>query len=158
MDNQDLEHIQQVIGYRFQNWDLLQQAFVRRSYSEENGGENNEVLEFIGDKVLDLIVVKLLTEEYGFMLRYCYDFDDSEDFDEFACDKNEAELTEIKRQLVQKKHLAQRIDQLDLANYLIVGNGDQNQHQASVKEDLFDCLTHGGPIWRKRQVRKHMPK
>ena len=49
MDNQDLEHIQQVIGYRFQNWDLLQQAFVRRSYSEENGGENNEVLEFIGD-------------------------------------------------------------------------------------------------------------
>ena len=49
MDNQDLEHIQQVIGYRFQNWDLLQQAFVRRSYSEENGGENNEVLEMIHD-------------------------------------------------------------------------------------------------------------
>ena len=40
MENQDLEHIQQVIGYRFQNCDLLQQAFVRRSYSEENGGEN----------------------------------------------------------------------------------------------------------------------
>lgn len=146
MDNQDLEHIQQVIGYRFQNWDLLQQAFVRRSYSEENGGENNEVLEFIGDKVLDLIVVKLLTEEYGFMLRDCDDFDDSEEFDEFACDKNEAELTEIKRQLVQKKHLAQRIDQLDLANYLIVGNGDQNQHQASVKEDLFEAIIGAAAI------------
>lgn len=146
MDNQDLEHIQQVIGYRFQNWDLLQQAFVRRSYSEENGGENNEILEFIGDRVLDMIVVKLMIEEYGFMLRECDDYDESKEFDEFACDKNEAELTEIKRQLVQKKYLAQRIDQLDLANYLIVGNGDQNQHQASVKEDLFEAIIGAATI------------
>ena len=52
--------IQGQIGYDFKNLDLLKQAFVRRSYTEENGGEDNEVLEFIGDKVLDVIVVKLL--------------------------------------------------------------------------------------------------
>ena len=46
--------VQGQIGYDFKNIDLLNQAFTRRSYSEENGGENNEVLEFIGDKVLDL--------------------------------------------------------------------------------------------------------
>ena len=56
----DLVNIQRQIGYEFKNLDLLQQAFTRRSFSEENGGENNEVLEFIGDKVLDLFVVKLL--------------------------------------------------------------------------------------------------
>ena len=42
--------VQGQIGYDFKNLDLLQQAFTRRSYTVENGGENNEVLEFIGDK------------------------------------------------------------------------------------------------------------
>ena len=62
MEQNDLMFIQSQIGYEFENLDLLQQAFIRRSFSEENGGENNEVLEFIGDKVLDLIAVKYLTE------------------------------------------------------------------------------------------------
>ena len=63
MDNKDLSFIQDQIGYSFRNTDLLQQAFVRKSYSAEKGGQNNEVLEFIGDKVLDLMVVRLLTEK-----------------------------------------------------------------------------------------------
>lgn len=143
MNNQDLEHIQQTISYRFKNLDLLQQAFVRRSYSEENGGEDNEVLEFIGDRVLDMIVVKLLTEKYGFMLG---NLDETEDFDEFACKKNEAELTEIKRQLVQKRHLAHRIDTLGLADYLITGKGDQSWNENSVKEDLFEAIIGAATI------------
>ena len=65
MDKKDLQFIQDQIGYYFQNTDLLQQAFVRRSYAKEYGGEDNEILEFIGDTVLNLIVVKLLTEKYG---------------------------------------------------------------------------------------------
>ena len=59
---------------------MLQQAFVRRSYAKENGGEDNEVLEFIGDKVLDLTIVKFLTEKYGYFLSECDDFDKNEDF------------------------------------------------------------------------------
>ena len=65
MDTNDLIGIENQIDYKFKNRDLLQQAFVRRSYSAENGGANNEVLEFIGDKALDFVVVQLLTEEYG---------------------------------------------------------------------------------------------
>ena len=37
--------VQGQIGYDFKNLDLLQQAFTRRSYTAENGGESNEVLE-----------------------------------------------------------------------------------------------------------------
>ena len=59
MNEKELKRIEDIIGYNFNNLDLLQQAFVRRSYSEENGGENNEVLEFIGDKALDIVIVKL---------------------------------------------------------------------------------------------------
>ena len=60
MKKEKLRFIQGQIGYEFNNLNLLQQAFTRRSYSQEHGGENNEVLEFIGDKVLDFFVVKLL--------------------------------------------------------------------------------------------------
>lgn len=56
MDSKDLQVIEARIGYSFKNSDLLQQAFVRRSYARENGGEDNEVLEFIGDKVLDFLL------------------------------------------------------------------------------------------------------
>lgn len=143
MNKKDLIFIQDQIGYNFQNEDLLQQAFVRRSYSKENGGEDNEVLEFIGDKVLDFIVVKLLSEKYGSFIRDYEDFNPNEEFDEYTSSKNEAQLTEIKKRLVQKKTLAERIDCLDLAYYLIMGNGDvQNNisEENSVKEDLFEAI------------------
>lgn len=143
MKKEDLQFIQDQIGYRFNNLDLLQQAFVRRSYSKEHGGEDNEVLEFIGDKVLDFIVVKLLTERYGFTLSECDDYDADKEFDEFACEKNESELTEIKKILVQKKNLSVRIEILDLERFLILGKGDiqkQVYKEESVKEDLFEAI------------------
>ncbi len=143
MDERDLQVIQNQIGYKFRNADLLQQAFVRRSYSKENGGENNEVLEFIGDKVLDFVVVKLLSEEYGYYIRDCEDYDRNVDFDEFACEYQENKLTELKKRIVCKETLAEQIEHLGFAEYLILGHGDQKNHveqQASVKEDLFEAI------------------
>ena len=139
MKQNNLMFIQSQIGYEFKNLDLLQQAFIRRSYSEENGGENNEVLEFIGDKVLDLFAVKFLTEKHGYLLSEHNEVD----FNEFACEKTEAQLTEIKKLLVQKKTLANRIDDLGLADYLLMGKGDILQNineENSVKEDLFESI------------------
>ncbi len=143
MDNKDLQFIEDQIGYTFKNRDLLQQAFVRRSYAKENGGEDNEVLEFIGDKALDLVVVKLLTDKFGYFVSECDDFDSENDFDEFACEYREGKLTELKKRLVEKKMLAHRIDMLELAEYLIMGKGDRNNNiaeQDSVKEDLFEAI------------------
>ena len=143
MNSEDFEHIQDQIGYYFENEDLLQQAFVRRSYAKENGGEDNEVLEFIGDKVLDFVIVKILTEEFGFYASECDDYDPSEDFDEFCCEHSEGKLTEIKKRLVSKSTLANCIDQLGFADYLIMGKGDQHKHieqEDSVKEDLFEAI------------------
>ena len=139
----DTAFIQEQIGYRFRNPDLLQQAFVRRSYARENGGEDNEVLEFIGDKVLDLIVVKLLAQKHGYMLHECDDFNADEEFNEFACEKDEAELTELKKMLTQRKTLAQRIEVLSLAEELIMGKGDVRRRadrEDSVREDLFEAI------------------
>lgn len=140
MDNGDLQFIQNRISYRFNNLDLLQQAFIRRSYSKENGGEDNEVLEFIGDKVLDFIVTKWLAEKFGCFLK---EYDKNEDFDEFACEYNENQLTEIKKNMVRKESLSQCIDMLGLADFLIMGKGDRKKHienEMSVKEDLFEAI------------------
>lgn len=134
MTNNDLRKIENLIGYEFDNLALLQQAFVRKSYSEENGGENNEVLEFIGDKALDLTVVKILMEKFGYYV---------ENENEFSTDYSEGGFTNLKKRLVEKKMLAHRIDILGLNQYLIMGKGDINknaQDEPSVKEDLFEAI------------------
>ncbi|MCM1541996.1 MAG: putative dsRNA-binding protein [Blautia sp.] len=143
MEKNEFRFIQDQIAYNFKNLDLLQQAFVRRSYSKENGGEDNEILEFIGDKVLDFIVVKYLSEKYGYFLSECDDFDREQEFDEFASEYQENRLTEIKKRLVCKKMLAHRIDVLGLTEFLIMGKDDINNHvqeEDSIKEDLFEAI------------------
>lgn len=135
MNGNDLTAIEGIIGYEFNNSDLLQQAFTRRSYSMEEGGENNEVLEFIGDKALDIVVMKVLMKRYGHIT--------TGDYREFKTKYNEGKLTELKAELVQKKNLAKCIDDLKLNEYLIMGNGDiknNAQNIESVKEDLFEAI------------------
>lgn len=143
MNSEELQAVQERIDYWFENPDLLQQAFIRRSYSQEYGGGDNEVLEFIGDKVLDFIIVKLLSEEYGDYAENYDDYDPNEDCNEYISDCRENKLSEMKRVLVEGKTLAKRIDILDLSGYLILGKGDQKNkvyNNASVKEDLFEAI------------------
>lgn len=160
MRKEELNFIQEQIGYRFNNLNLLQQAFTRRSYSQEHGGENNEVLEFIGDKVLDLFVIKLLIVQNSnseeLYKKFDPKFKTSLSYSEyelgkgvfineniFICDNTEAELTEMKKKLVQKKTLASRIGELGLADSLLMGKGDVQQNankENSVKEDLFEAI------------------
>ena len=61
-----IDDVQRKCSYYFKNTDLLLQAFTRKSYSAEFGGENNEVLQFLGDRVLDFYVTKVIAERYGF--------------------------------------------------------------------------------------------
>lgn len=136
--NDYVEDVERQIEYTFENTDLLFQAFTRRSYSQENGGENNEVLEFIGDRVLDFYVTKILMDRYGYIT-------DDTDEEEFAVElyDDEGSLTEIKKKLVNKKMLAHRIDILGFKDFLFMGKGDIQQHkedEPSVKEDLFEAI------------------
>lgn len=58
---------QQQHNLNFSNEDLLQQAFIHRSYINENkdsGLEHNERLEFLGDAVLELVITDFLFKEY----------------------------------------------------------------------------------------------
>ena len=145
MKREDEIRVEDIIGYNFKNKTLLSQAFLRRSYSEQYGGENNEVLEFIGDKALDFAVVKMLCDSCGYFEGEML-FDDELSFasmGKYCCERSEGELTEIKRRIVEKKSLADCIDRLGFAKYLRMSEGDlkiEAYKKASVKEDLFEAI------------------
>lgn len=134
MDNEALLEIATQLEYDFDDIRILRQAFTRKSYSEEHNGEHhNEVLEFYGDKALEFVVMKKLSEYYGNITQN----------GKYASEKTEGQLTEIKKKLVCKKMLAHRIDTFGFADYILMGKGDlgqRAQNQDSVKEDLFEAI------------------
>jgi len=140
-----IDEVEQKISYYFDNVDLLLQAFTRSSYSTQYGGENNEVLEFIGDRVLDLYVVKVIAERFGFLKHQSDYYDKENDNDEFCivAHKNEADFTELKKQIVANNTLAKRIDKLGFAKYMYLGDSDIDNNvvsQEKVKADLFEAI------------------
>ena len=78
---ENLDKVQDKIDYQFDNLDLLLQAFTRSSYSTQYGGENNEVLEFIGDRVLDYFVIKIIADEFGFMKEQSDYYDEDNEYE-----------------------------------------------------------------------------
>ena len=64
--NDYYKNVERLISYEFNEPELMFQAFTRRSYSQENGGANNEVLEFTGDSVLNCYVTKILMDRFGY--------------------------------------------------------------------------------------------
>ena len=152
--------IETILNYNFKNKDLLEQAFTRSSWAEENNSYiSNEVLEFVGDKVLDYIIVKRLISRYGNLeteirlekdengktledqngkpvFKYKKQYFDTGEYDE-------GRLSKVKSRLVCCNSLASAIDSLELSQYLIMSNGDIKngvQNEAHVKEDLFESI------------------
>jgi ribonuclease-3 len=142
-----LDDVQKKIGYWFDNEDLLLQAFTRSSYSSQHGGENNEVLEFLGDRVLDFYVVKVIADRFGFVKSQSDYYDEENDLDEYCivAHKNEADFTELKKQIVSNETLAKTIDKLGLFKYMYLGDTDLENpkfkdNMIKVKADLFEAI------------------
>ena len=96
-------------------------------------------MEFIGDKALDFAVIKILIEKFGAV----QSDNPPEGAKEFFCEYSEGELTKLKSRIVQKKNLAQRIEELGFAELLLMGESDIKNNvlnEKSVKEDLFEAI------------------
>ena len=120
-------------GYLIKGNCLLIQAFTRRSYSVEQGGENNEILEFIGDQILSHYVVKIIAERYGALNSDC----------EYTFRVRENNFTALKQELISNETLAKIIDEWGIIEYLIVGKSDylnEVDKQVKVKADLFESI------------------
>ena len=128
-----IESIEKTIGYEFECKQLLSQAFTRSSYHYEHPeDQSNEILEFIGDSVLSLIVVNILIDKYS----------GQDGSGLYAC-RDEGDFSMMKSSLVNKQFLAKQMSKLNLQDYLRMSIGDEGQgirNGKSVLEDLFESI------------------
>ena len=128
-----LTAIEQTIGYQFKDKQLISQAFTRSSYHYEHPEEqSNEVMEFVGDSVLSLLVVDNLLDRYT----------DKNGGGLYSC-MNEGDLSSIRSFMVNKSFLAKKMRKLGLHQYLRMSIGDEKQgieNSISVLEDLFESI------------------
>lgn len=101
--------LEKKIGVKFEDKEILKTAFVHRSYINEHrdeGIQDNERLEFLGDAILELAATKHLFE---------------------VCpDRREGEMTSFRSALVKGRHLAEVAKELELGQYLFLSNGEEN--------------------------------
>ena len=102
MDEETLQQIEQTIGYKFSNRELLQKALTHSS-AVENRLLSNERQEFLGDSILGVVICLQLFERFPNYL--------------------EGDLTKIKSMLVSRKTCSNVVRQLDLQKFLKVGKG-----------------------------------
>lgn len=106
----DLASLEKKLGISFTNKDLLEQAFIHRSYLNENRDfhlAHNERLEFLGDAVLELVVTERLYNEHP--------------------DRPEGELTAWRAALVNTKMLSTIGRDLDFSDYLRLSRGEAKE-------------------------------
>jgi ribonuclease III len=103
----DFSLFEKKTGIFFKNKKLLEQAFIHRSYINENGGSklsHNERLEFLGDAVLELIVTDFLYNKYP--------------------NRNEGELTAYRSALVNAVIIGEVAQDLKMNDYLLLSKGE----------------------------------
>ena len=62
--NRDLSALEQNIGYKFKNINLLKNALTHTSYAYEHKIASNEKLEFLGDSILEFLSSKYIYNNY----------------------------------------------------------------------------------------------
>ena len=147
--------IEEKISYQFRyHTKLLVQAFTRKSFAQEHDGyEDNEILELYGDQLVNTVMTKWLYDSYSTVPQtYTDDF--------FYSKKNEAELSKIRANYVNKSALAHCIDMLDLDDYLLLGNSDEKNEvwsNVKVRCDLFEAIIGAVAVdsdWDFKQIEK----
>ena len=95
----DYLKLEKKINYKFKNRDLLIKSLTHKSFDKIN---NNEKIEFLGDRVLGLIIAKKLLEIYP--------------------DEKEGILDKKYASLVNKKTCLEVAKSINLQNYILVFN------------------------------------
>ena len=112
--NYNLNRLQKKIGYTFTSIELLEEALTHSSYGDNNT-QNQERLEFLGDRVLGLVIseylfINFIKEREGF-------------------------LTNKFRYLVQNKQCTEVAKNINILNFLKLGNSEKKK-----KESVSDSI------------------
>lgn len=121
-----LEEFKQRNKVQFKNDNLLDQAFIHRSFINENpksGLEHNERLEFLGDAVLELVVTEYLYSNYPH--------------------HNEGDLTAYRSALVNAVTLGEVADSLSFNSIIKLSKGeakDVSRARSSILADAYEAF------------------
>jgi ribonuclease-3 len=122
----DYADLEAVLGYRFREPALLEQALRHASWCNEHASEkleDNERLEFLGDAVLDLVVGHQLMKRFP-QLR-------------------EGELSVTRAQVVSEAGLSEVASQLGIGTWITLGKGEEKsggRGKPSILADAFEAL------------------
>ena len=123
--NHKLDAFDAAQGLDFRDRALLQQAFVHRSYLNEQiindaSLADNERLEFLGDSVLGFIVSDLLYRRFP--------------------DAREGELTHLRTKLVRRETLAALATRMEMGELLLLGVGEEDSGGRMRSATLCACF------------------
>ena len=135
--------LQERLEYTFADPALLLRSLTHVSYERRGNQGHNEVLEFLGDAVLDLVISDLLIRAFP--------------------DKDEGELSRMRAALVNAAALAEKATQLSLGEMLRLGKGEERsggRHKTSILAGSFEALLgalyqDGGYEPVRRLVQRH---
>ncbi|MBQ9081599.1 MAG: hypothetical protein IJY26_03060 [Clostridia bacterium] len=117
LDQAEIKQIEQIIGYSFEDKELLRQCFTLASASEHN----NERLEFLGDSVIQLCVSEILYRRLN---------------------RDEGDMTELRKKFVANEVMRPTVEGLGLDKYLRYAGKKENLGKKPIAS-LFEALTAG---------------
>jgi ribonuclease-3 len=126
---EQLVQLERELGYSFSDASLLVRALTHVSYDREKSAGHNEVLEFLGDAVLDLAISDLLIRRFP--------------------EKSEGDLSRMRAALVNSMVLSEKAARLNLGPLLRVGKGEERsggRDKPSILAGAFEALL--GAVYR----------
>ena len=123
IDKKLLERLEERLGYKFGNKNLLLQALVHRSFSNERGAqkiEDNERLEFLGDAALELAVSDIMFHQFPHY--------------------TEGELSKLRSLIVNEEQLSRLAEKLELGRAILLGKGEELTGGRTKPSVLADCM------------------
>ena len=115
----NLKELEEIINYKFKNKDLLHEALTHKSF---NYKINNEKLEFLGDRVLGLVISKKLLDKFP--------------------DEKEGIIDKKFANLVNKKTCAEIAKSLNLKKFLYLGESNKNLERSldKITSDSLEAI------------------
>ena len=100
-----MEKLQENIGYKFKDQELLKKALTHTSYAYEHNVESNEKLEFLGDSILEFISSIYLYKNYPKL--------------------KEGEMTKVRATVVCEKSLYKVAKKHNFSDFLYLGKSER---------------------------------
>lgn len=116
----NLERLEESIGYKFKNINLLRQALTHTSYANENHIESNEKLEFLGDAILEYVISNFLYKNYYHL--------------------KEGEMTKVRAAVVCTQSLANIAILHNFSDFLNLGKSEIANNGSKRPAVLEDCV------------------